>query len=162
MVELILVSFSLVLILVYLAIYVFQVGLPTSISETYYKTEKKWLFPTVLGLCVGCCVEPMLELTPEPFKFLAFFVVAGIMFVAAAPAFKESFVGSVHYVSASIAGLAAMVWLILMSGIPFIAIAGIVISLINRKRMTFWLEVGILINIYVVLYDTIVISFFAH
>lgn len=134
-----------------MAIYILCRGLPNSISDTYYSTEKRWLFPVTIGLAVLLAVVPLFELTREPYKFLAFFIIAGILFVTAAPAFKEQFEGKIHCISAIIAGISAVSWLVLMIGVPYIAIACIAIGIIDTKRIVFWIEVGLSVNMYVVL-----------
>lgn len=147
----ILTCISAVIISVYLIGYIRNFGIPTSISDTYYKTDRKWLFPVILGLSIATALIPMLNCTPVDYQFLSFLTLAGIMFVATAPAFKEEIEGKVHFGSAVLAGICAMAWLICMSGVPWIAIIGIVIALFKWKRKVFWIEVGLLVNLYAVL-----------
>ena len=53
MTETILAIISFAIIAIYLIAYVITRGLPTSISETYYYTESKLLFPVVVALCAA-------------------------------------------------------------------------------------------------------------
>lgn len=151
MVYIVLVSLSLLTMGVYLGLYSLYRGLPSSISNTFYVTEKCWLFPVTLTIAVALCIVPLFDLTPEPYKALAFGLIGGLLFVAAAPAFKQEFEGSIHKYSAIVAGVCALLWLILMNGIPFLAFAGFTTSAIDRKRCVFWIEFGLLSNVYYVL-----------
>ena len=92
-----------------------------------------------------------MEHTPEQYQFVAFFIVASILFVAFAPAFREDLEGKVHSGAAIILGISAVAWLILIAGVPWLAIAGVVVGIKNRKQFVFWLEVGVLLNLYIVL-----------
>lgn len=147
----ILTCISAAIISVYLVGYIRSFGIPISISDTYYKTERKWLFPVILGLSISTALIPMLNCTPIDYQFLSFLTLAGILFVATAPAFKEELEGKVHFGAAVLAGICSMAWLICISGVPWIAILGIVIALFQWRRKLFWIEAGLLINMYVVL-----------
>ncbi len=151
MVYLILILVSCLVISGYLISYVCHCGLPASISATYYNTQHKWLLPVVLGAGIASAIVPFFDLTPDYWRFLVFFIVSGIMFIAAAPAFRQEFEGKVHSVAAIVAGLSSVVWLSVIAGIPFIAITGAIVAVIDWKHKTFWIEVGILLNLYVVL-----------
>jgi len=148
MTGIILVTLSCIVITIYLVGYICSRGVPTSISETFYHNERKWLFPVVLTVSAGLVLVPILDITPESYKFLAFFIIAAIFFVAASPAFKEEFVGRIHTWAASVLGAATLAWLILTIGIPYIAILGVSIGLFKRKKFVFWLEVGLLVDLY--------------
>ncbi len=152
MITLIFTALSFVIMLVFLSVYLVHRGLPNSISDTYYSTEKRWLFPLTIGLSVSLGAVPLFELTDEPYKFLSFFIIGGILFVSSAPAFKEELEGKVHSISAIIAGVSSLVWLVLMNGFPILAIVSIAIGTIDTKRIVFWTEVGLLSNIYYVLF----------
>lgn len=69
--------------------------------------------------------------------------------MAAAPAFREELTNMVHSGAAIILGVSAFAWLILTSGVPYIAITAILAGLLfDRRRFVFWLEVGLLYNLY--------------
>ena len=124
-------------------------GLPYSISETYYHTLSRWTFPICLVSAGAFATMPLLNHTPETYQFLAFLIIASILFVAAAPAFKEEFEGKVHYGAAATLGLSALVWIILTTGMPWIALAiTLCCGVCDRKRFIFWFEVGLLYNLY--------------
>lgn len=144
----ILTCISAVIISVYLIGYIRNFGIPTSISDTYYHTVHKWQFPLILALSGGLELIPFIDVTPEHYKFLAFLSIAAIFFVAASPAFKEELVGKVHAGASILLGLAVLAWLILTSGVPYIAIAGTLVGVVAKKNYVFWLEVGLLTNLY--------------
>ncbi len=124
-------------------------GVPNSISETYYRTfGSKWVFSGVLFAAASFAVAPLLNHTSESYQFLAFFIVAGIFFVAASPAFKDELEGKVHVGSAIVLGVSAVVWLSMTIGVPWLSILGLVAGLINLKNVVFWVELGILADVY--------------
>lgn len=151
MVHLILILISLLVISIYIVSYVCHCGLPTSVSSTYYNTRPKWLLPVVLGVSIATAIVPFFDLTPDYWRFLVFLIVAGIMFIAAAPAFRQEFEGKVHAGAAIIAGVSAVAWLSILSGFPWLATAGAIGAVIDWKHKVFWIEVGILLNLYVAL-----------
>ncbi len=146
--EIIAVSVSCLIMTLYLTVYVANVGVPASISETYYKSEKKWLFPVVIAATGLLALVPLMNHTPEAYQFVAFFIVAATLFVASAPAFREEFVGKIHATAASVLGVCALTWLILISGVPWIAIAGLILAVIDRRHFLFWIEAGLLYDLF--------------
>lgn len=149
MTEIILVSLSCLIITAYLALYICHCGIPTSLSDTYYHTERKWLFPTVIATSAGLALIPFIDITPDDWKFLAFLSIVAIFFIAAAPAFRESLVKSVHCGAALLLCATVSAWLVIVADqIPIIAITGIIIGICNRSKFVFWLEVGLLYDLY--------------
>lgn len=146
--EIIAITVSCLIMTLYLTAYITAAGLPASISATYYKSEKKWLFPTAVALAGLFALVPLINHTPDTYQFTAFFIVAATLFVAAAPAFREELVGNVHATAAIVLGGCALTWLILTAGVPWIAVAGLCVALIDRKHFLFWIEVGILYDLY--------------
>lgn len=148
MLGLIAVTVSCLIMTLYLTAYICVAGLPASISATYYRTQRKWLFPTVISLTGLFALVPLLNHTPESYQFVAFFIVAATLFVASAPAFKDEIVGKIHAGAALVLGVCAVTWLILMSGCPWVAIAGLAVGAFDRKHFLFWVEVGLLYNLF--------------
>lgn len=136
------------IMVVYLFSFIGNNGIPTSISDTYYRNNKRWLFSAVLIVAASLALAPILNHTPESYKFLGFFIVAGIFFVAASPAFKDEFVGKVHCGAAIVLGVAAVVWIALTIGVPWLSLLGLTIGLFNLRNIVFWVEVGLLIDVY--------------
>lgn len=133
---------------VYLFSFIGNNGVPSSISETYYRNNKRWLFSVVLIVAASLALVPILNYTPESYQFLGFFIVASIFFVAASPAFKDEFVGKVHCGSAIVLGVAAVVWIALSTGMPWLSLLGLVVGIFNLRNIVFWIEAGILIDVY--------------
>lgn len=146
--ELIAVTVACIIMTLYLTAYINAIGIPASISATYYHTEKKWLFPSAISLTGLCALVPLLNHTPENYQFVAFFIVAAALFVAAAPAFRDEMIGKVHGISAAVLGLCALAWPVLTTGCPWIAIIGLCVAVLDRKRFLFWFEVGVLYNLF--------------
>ncbi len=147
---------SVCIITAYLLFVSLWMGIPPSISETYYHRLSKWLFPICLVSAGAFATVPLLNNTPEDYQFVAFFIIASILFVAAAPAFKEEFEGKVHYGAAVMLGLSALEWMILTTGMPWIALAiTLCCGVCDRKRFLFWFEVGLLYNLYASLLYTL-------
>lgn len=136
------------IMVVYLFSFIGNNGIPTSMSDTYYRNNKRWLFSAVLIVAASLALAPILNHTPESYKFLGFFIVSGIFFVAASPAFKDEFVGKVHCGAAIVLGVAAVVWIALTIGVPWLSLLGLAIGLFNLRNIVFWVEVGILIDVY--------------
>lgn len=146
--DIICVTLSCLIMSSFLTAYILRFGVPTSISATYYRTDAKWLMPVCTATAGVLTLVPLLKHTPEQYQFVAFFIVAAALFVAAAPAFRDEMVGRVHGVSAAVLGLCALAWLILTTGCPWIAIIGLCVAVVDRKHFLFWFEVGVLYNLF--------------
>lgn len=157
-IELISVTVSCLIMTLYLTAYINARGIPASISATYYNTEKKWMFPSTIATTGLCALVPLLNNTPESYQFVAFFIVAATLFVASAPAFREEMVGTVHGVSAAVLGLCALAWLVLTTGCPWLAIAGLCVAILDHKHFLFWFEVGLLYNLFIDLITVVVMN----
>lgn len=145
---------SMLIISVYMLMYVLSVGqLPTSISDTHYEAKLPWMFPGTIILAVGLVTPALFELTPEMWRFLAFLIIGGLLFVAATPAFREEFQGKVHMVGALIAGAACIAYLIIMAGVPWIALGVMIFVLADLEKWCFFIELGLLANLYTVLIE---------
>lgn len=99
------------------------IGRLESLSDSYYELmEKKdwykYLFQITLLSVSFLLVPVMLEFTPEAFKFLAFFTVAPIAFVAVAPRFRavDNVYGDnekkVHKTAALVSGASSALWVV--------------------------------------------------
>lgn len=139
---------SCLIISLYITSYICNVGVPASLSATYYNTERKWIFPVTIGATGIFALVPLMNNTPESYQFVAFFIVAATLFVASAPAFKEELVNNIHAGAASVLGICALAWLILTFGWPWIAIIGFVVAIMDRKHFLFWVEAGLLYNLF--------------
>lgn len=114
-----LVIISLVIFLAYLLMTYARFGIPYSISDTYYKLENRkkgagWLFSAMCAAVGGLLLPALLEMTPGGYRFAAFLACAGLIFVGAAPQFKLSLTGPVHYGSAAVCVAFSQIWAGLM------------------------------------------------
>lgn len=148
MIETILLCISVLLMGLYIGCYTISRGLPASLSETYYHTESKWLFSCTISIAAICAWLPLIKVTPDSYLFLAFFIIASIIFVAASPTFKDEFVGKVHKGAAIVLGATALTWIIAAQRFPFLTFLLFIVGVVDRKRFVFWLEIGILADLY--------------
>lgn len=114
-----LIIISLVIFLAYLTMTYVWFGIPYSISDTYYKLENRrkgagWLFSAMCIAVGGFLMPALLDTTPDHYQFTAFLACAGLVFVGAAPQFKLSLTGPVHYGSAAVCVIFSQIWVGLM------------------------------------------------
>lgn len=147
---------SFVLFLLYGGIYIFKYGVPNSFSATFYRIKHPYLFSILLVAVAALIIVPWLEYSTNC-EFLAFFAVVSLFFVAASPNFKEDLVGKVHYGSAIILFITALLWEVLNGGIffPFIIFSLVAISF--RKHWLFWLEAGLIAEVHLSLIKKLLI-----
>ena len=124
---------------------------PESLSAIYYGMANGWMFPLTLGVCAGLVIAPMFEITPERIQFLVFLVIAGAIFVAASPKYRDGLDGPVHYASAIIMCAALLAWIIAMGYLPYIGIAGVVIGFFKPHYIVYTFEIGMMANLYLIL-----------
>ena len=127
-----------------------------SLSDSYYKLEKRgYIFQLALFLTAALLIPVLLEKTPEPFTFLAFFTTAPILFVAITPKFKDIVLeGKVHTWAAKISAVFSIIWCIIMLkwiAIPVILGPGIIFYILNRKykQPTFFAEMVCFAMLYI-------------
>lgn len=142
------------ILLVYLVFVMVRVGVPPSLSDSYYSLKKQgFLFQLTLIILCFTFTPILLELTEgQWWQFTAFFAVAPIGFVAVAPQFKmeRSVERKVHFGAAIISGVISFIWVsltaIYINSITWWSIliaVGVALMawLINRrKNLTFWME----------------------
>ena len=126
--------------------------IPESISQTVFLLPRRgqWVFTIVMWL-VGFLLMPVLmEKVSEQTQFIAFFMIAGILFVGAAPlVLKEK--NTVHYVSAAVSGIASQLLvalnqpLLLLTWFLYI---GYTLVAEDVSRNLFWVEVLCMLNIF--------------
>jgi hypothetical protein len=145
---------SLAIYTVYNIVVLRVLGIPKSLSMTFYlfKEKRKWLciwFPIMMVSCAFLLLPSWLELSEgSPFQFLSFFAPIGIIFTGTAPAFKSSKLeNAVHLISAIFAAAMALLWIILVAKMWYIIVIWtIIIALIAfitktyKSSVTYWLE----------------------
>lgn len=90
--------------------------MPNSISQIVYSLSEKWkwTFSAVLVTVAFMIVPQLMTVVDEEYRFLSFFVVLGILGVAADPLVKgES--NHVHYASAVIMGVSSQILVYIMN-----------------------------------------------
>ena len=153
--------FAFVIFVVYLVGTCAEFGIPISISNTFYcwqSTNEKpsdrneLMFCGAMTLSGLTLIPAWLYVSNEYTQFLAFLSVAGMLFVGGASAYKETLTKAVHYTSAGIWATGAIAWTLISS--EYIALViGLGSALIghaidNFKNRTFWLEVSVVITMF--------------
>lgn len=136
---------SLILMTAYILVFIFKHGVPPSLSESFYVIRHKVTFSLTLAATGALVIIPWIEVSQRG-EGLAFLAVAGMMFVAASPQFKESLSREVHYVAASIMAAACIAWEILNGGVWIPLGVFLIIGLCNKKNIIFWLEIGLFLD----------------
>ena len=134
---------SAIVIALYLIVMAKLHGIQPSISDNYYVSRHPWTFTLVMWLVAFTMLPPMLSATSETWQFTAFLSCAGIAFVGAAAAYRQSMTNTVHIAGAATAGLMAIVWAYtICSPLPTIAIlTAAYILLAVRRHKIYWAEI---------------------
>ena len=138
-----LVLFSLAVFAIYLIIMSKLHGIQPSISDNYYVSKHPWTFTLAMWTVAFMMLPPMLSATTETFQFTAFLSCAGIAFVGAAAAYKQSMTNTVHTIGAVIAALFAIIWAYtICPPLPTIAIltAAYILLAVGRHKI-YWAEI---------------------
>lgn len=138
---------ALSIISLYLAyIFIRYRQIPISISDTFY-LGANWLFTAVMWIIGFTTAASLINITPETYQFLPFLIGAGLLFVGAAPQFKENFVSKVHYGGALVFALAVNAWASIYCS-PWVLLTWLSALLwFKTKQRTFWAEIVCIINI---------------
>ena len=108
-------------------------GIQPSISDNYYVSKHPWTFTLVMWIVAYTMLPPMLSATTETYQFTAFLSCAGIAFVGAAAAYRQSLSNTVHTIGAVIAALFAIIWAYtICPPLPTIAILAAVNILLSK------------------------------
>ena len=135
---------SFIILLSYTAYYLSRVGLLPSHSDSYFALGKQgWMFQVSLFLTAFLLMIDLLEITPDPFKFTAFFTCAPVLFTAFAPDFRKengkvTMERKVHMMGAKIGGVISFLWAIWMAYsftwniLIIVALLGIIFFILNK------------------------------
>lgn len=139
--------FALIIIISYILISILKYKkVPDSISDTFYLGNDWWFTVVMVILGVLICIN-LISITSENYQFLSFLIGTSLLFVGAAPHFKEEFERKVHYGSAIVFALTSQIWASLYYS-PLILLTWILsIVWINTKQRTFWGEITCIINL---------------
>ena len=145
-----LVLFSLAVFATYLIIMAKNYGIQPSISDNYYVSKQPWVFTLVFWLVAVTMAPAMIDAAPVEWQFTGFFAGAGIAFVGAAAAYKQSMTNTVHMWGAGMAGLMATIWA--MTICPLIAWTAIIVALLllvsKLRTKIYWIELTAFIMTY--------------
>ena len=134
---------SAILFAIYLILMANLHGVQPSISDNYYVSKHPWTFTLAMWTVAFTMLPPMLSATTETFQFTAFLSCAGIAFVGAAAAYRQSLTNTVHIAGAVTAALFAIVWAYtICPPLPTIAILTTAyILLAVRRHKIYWAEI---------------------
>ena len=131
--------------------YILYAGVAESLSATYYKVKKPYLFQLALGLAGFLMMIYLLDMTAGKwYQFLSFFATSALIFVAFAPDYKQMLEGKVHAVSAYVSAGASVLLLVLM-GFWYVPAITLTLAMKPTNNRTYWLEMGCFSAIYITL-----------
>lgn len=142
--NLILLTFSSVLFIVYVSVIWIKFGIRPSLSESYYVLGKNRNF--LFTLFWWFFMIPVMFVSSTP---LIFFAGAGICFVGASPSFRNRLEGKIHTISAALGIFFSMLSLVIdfnywIAAILFLLIS-LFIVLLKIKNRTWWIEITAMI-----------------
>ena len=134
-----------------LTAYCIYAGIDKSLSATYYKVSKPYLFQIALGLGGFLMMLSLLDMTAGKwYQFLSFFATSALIFVAFAPDYKRMLEGKVHVGAAMVSAISALTLIVLL-GYWYVPILPFLVSILLIKRFgnkTYWLEMVCFASIY--------------
>ena len=114
--------------------YILYAGTAESLSATYYKVKKPYLFQLALGITGFLMMVYLLDLTAGKwYQFLSFFATSALIFVAFAPDYKQMLEGEVHVAAAMVSAIAALTLIVLM-GYWYVPILPFLVSILLIKK----------------------------
>lgn len=151
-----LIFISLTILIVYFWKVIKLIGIPWSISDTYYQLKKHgrsglW-FQIAMILSVGILLPEWLEVTEgENYQCCAFLACIGLIFVGSAPCFKLELDGKVHIGATIVCGLASLLYMIFAGYaiIPLLLAFPTKFLIYKYDKPVFWLEIWMFISTYI-------------
>ena len=148
-----------ILSFVILLSYILYAGVAESLSATYYKVKKPYLFQIALGLTGFLMMIYLLDVTAGKwFQFLSFFATSALIFVAFAPDYKQMLEGKVHVAAAMISAFSSLALIVLMGYwyVPVLPALAAFFIIKKYGNKTYWLEMVCFASIFLTaLIDTI-------
>ena len=134
---------------VILLCYILYAGVAESLSATYYKVKKPYLFQIALGLTGFLMMIYLLDVTAGKwYQFLSFFSTSALIFVAFSPDYRQMLEGKVHAISAYVSAGASVLLLVLM-GFWYIPAITLTLAMKPVNNRTYWLEMGCFASIFI-------------
>lgn len=151
-----LIFISLTILIVYFWKVIKLIGIPWSISDTYYQLKKHgrsglW-FQIAMILSVGILLPEWLEVTEgENYQCCAFLACIGLIFVGSAPCFKLELDGKVHIGATIVCGLVSLLYMIFAgyTTIPLLLAFPTGFLIYKYDKPVFWLEIWMFISTYI-------------
>lgn len=145
----ILLAVSTVVALFLLCVPVFQKETPVSLSAEYYELgDYGWVLQLGLYFIAMALLPVWIEVSD--YAFLPFMSCSSLLFVAGAPCFKAEFQGKIHYTSALLCCIAAVLWQILEGlwdvTLWFFFIGGM-LTLKDKSKWCWWLECAVIASL---------------
>ena len=132
--------------------YILYAGVAESLSATYYKVKKPYLFQVALGLTGFLMMIYLLDVTAGKwYQFLSFFSTSALIFVAFAPDYRRMLEGKVHVAAAMVSAIAALTLIVLL-GYWYVPILPFLVSILIIKKWgnkTYWLEMVCFASIFI-------------
>ena len=132
--------------------YILYAGVAESLSATYYKVKKPYLFQIALGLTGFLMMIYLLDVTAGKwYQFLSFFATSALILVAFAPDYKQMLEGKVHVAAAMVSAIAALTLIVLL-GFWYVPILPFLVSILIIKKWgnkTYWLEMVCFASIFI-------------
>lgn len=121
----------------YVSLCCWKYGIPETLSDTFYKVGS--LFSIIIWIVGSLILPDIIDQTGSDIKLIPFLIVAGLVFVGAAPHFK-SYERCVHIAGASIAGISSQLWIILYNH-PLLLLGWLLLlPFIKKKEIIFYAE----------------------
>ena len=132
--------------------YILYAGVAESLSATYYKVKKPYLFQLALGITGFLMMIYLLDVTAGKwYQFLSFFATSALIFVAFAPDYKQMLEGKVH-VGAAMTSAIAVLALVALMGYWYVPILPALAAFFIIKKYgnkTYWLEMVCFASIFI-------------
>ena len=137
---------------VILTAYCLYAGTAESLSATYYKVKKPYLFQLALGLTGFLMMIYLLDITAGKwYQFLSFFATSALIFVAFAPDYKQMLEGKVHVGAAMTSAIAALALIVLIGYwyVPVLPALAAFFIIKKYGNKTYWLEMVCFVSIFI-------------
>ena len=132
--------------------YILYAGVAESLSATYYKVKKPYLFQLALGLAGFLMMIYLLDITAGKwYQFLSFFATSALIFVAFAPDYKMMLEGKVHVGAAMVSAFSALALIVLMGYwyVPILPAVAAIFIIKKYGNKTYWLEMVCFVSIFI-------------
>ena len=137
--------------------YCIYAGMAESLSATYYKVKKPYLFQLALGITGFLMMIFLLDITAGKwYQFLSFFATSALIFVAFAPDYKQMLEGKVHVAAAMVSAVAALTLIVLMGYwyVPVLPALAAFFIIKKYGNKTYWLEMVCFASIFTTVFLT--------